>query len=145
MQRLDGILKRFVHDYGLEGGLTLHEIKKQWADIIGHPLAAHTFPYSLKNRTIIIGVDTPQWMHHVSFYKHEILGRLRPYEVTAVRFKLYREPKDTGKRRETRKARQLTDNDYQFIEHAIKDMKSDTLRRKLRSLLSNAMKYKKNV
>jgi hypothetical protein len=145
MQRVGSILKRFVTDYGLEAGLPLNKIKNQWAHIAGETLAYHTYPDIIKDRTIFIVVDTPQWMHHVSFYKLEILEKLKPYKINKVRFKLGKVNRYPVKQREGHTVYKVTDNESQFIENIIKDIKDVELRDKFRMLFLKGFGYKRKT
>lgn len=141
MQRVGSILKKFVSDYGLESGLTLTAIKNQWIGIVGHTIALHTSPDVIKGKTIFITVDTPHWMHHMGFYKQDILEKLKPYKIDGVRFKL-------GKLPERAVVEQaisdilLTEEDSRYIESTVKSIKDSELKERFRRLLTNALRKK---
>lgn len=143
MQRVGGILKKFVKNYGLETGLNLSAVKKQWISLVGQTLAAHTSPDVIKGKTIFINVDTPQWMHHLSFYKQEMLEKLKNYGIENVRLKLGRLNEDSVNKFKTTNAYQLTEEDSRYIENTIKNLKDDELKEKFRRLLSDALRYKR--
>ena len=143
MQRVGGILKKFVKNYGLETGLNLSAVKKQWISLVGQTLAAHTSPDVIKGKTIFINVDTPQWMHHLSFYKQEMLEKLKKYGIENVRLKLGRLNEDSVNKFKTTNAYQLTEEDSRYIENTIKNLKDDELKEKFRTLLSDALRYKR--
>jgi len=144
MYPLTSILNKFIKDYGLEAGLTLNKIRNQWAGLVGHTIAMHTSPDIIKGNTIFIAVDTPQWMHHLSFYKQEICEKLKPYKITEVRFKLGKLPAgDSSQKREDagRKADNvsLTEEDSRFIENTLRSIKDNELKEKFRVLLTDAL------
>ena len=143
MQRVGGILKRFVKDYGLETGLHLAGIKTQWQKLVGQTLAAHTSPDIIKGKTIFINVDTPQWMHHLSFYKQEMLEKLKNYGIENVRLKLGRLNESCADEIKTSNAYQLTEEDAKYIEDTIQNLKNDELKEKFRRLLSDALRHEK--
>jgi len=140
MQRVGGILKKFIKDYGLETGLTLVRIKGEWTNLVGLTIASHTSPDIVKGKTIFILVDTPQWMHHLSFYKQEILEKLKGYEIENIRFKLGRIPERTDVKHDM-PVLPLNDKDSRYIEDAIKDIRDDELKEKFRKLLKKMFVY----
>ncbi len=148
MQRAGNILKKFINDYGLEAGLTLTIIKNQWIKLVGQTIATHTFPDIIKGNTIFIIVDTPQWMHHLSFYKQDICEKLKPYKVTEIRFKLGRLPvEDSFRKRVDIKQEinniSLTEEDSRYIENTLRSIKDNELKERFRMLLTNALKHKR--
>jgi hypothetical protein len=144
MHPLKKILRKFIKDYGLEAGLTLTTIRKQWEKLVGGAIASHTQPEEIKGKTIFITVDTPQWMHHLGFFKQEICEKLKPYKVDEVRFKLGRlSEKDNAVKALGKKAA-LTEEDFQYIEDTLKCIKDSELKEKFRVLITNALKRGKN-
>jgi hypothetical protein len=138
VHRLGNIIKKFVQDYGLGTGLELFAIRKEWHNLVGQTLAAHTFPDSLKSKTIFINVDTPQWLHHLGFYKQEILEKLKAYNITEVRFKLGKLPPPPATNHDDN-ASTLSDEDLEYIEGVIKSVKNEELRERFRTLLIHAL------
>lgn len=138
MESLNNILKKFIKEFGLESGLTLNTIKSQWVNIVGQTIAAHTFPDTIKGKILILIVDTPQWMHHLSFYKEEISKKLKPYNVTGVRFRLGRLPEKTNGRQEENNLT-LTEEDLRYIENTLRNIRDEELKEKLRSLLTHGL------
>ena len=146
MQRTGSILKRFIKDYGLEAGLTFTTVKDQWAKLVGNTIAAHTCPDTVKNGTIFIIVDTPQWMHHLSFYKQEICLKLSRFNITEVRFRLGKLPEGeeshkTGGRGISEV--ELTEDDKRFIENTVRSIKDDDLKKKFTDLITHSLKRKR--
>jgi predicted nucleic acid-binding Zn ribbon protein len=137
MQRAGNILKKFIRDYGLEAGPKLSAIKRQWVTLVGQTIAMHSFPDIITGSVLIITVDTPQWMHHLSFYKHDILDRLGAYNIKEIRFKLGKLPERKVESRDQEDSR-LTEEDLSFIENTVKTIKDNELKQKLTSLLTRA-------
>jgi len=138
MQRAGSILKRFIKDYGLETGLTLERIKAEWASLVGETIAAHTSPHTIKGKRIFITVDTPQWMHHLSFYKQEILEKLKPYKLEDLRLRIGSLPQPLHIERKDSVV-SLTEKESRYIEETIKDIKDEELKEKFRVLLAHAI------
>jgi len=88
MHALQEILRKLVKNYGIEGGAVLNSIRRNWEDIVGKTIAVHTAPDTIKNSALSIKVDTPQWMHHLSFFKEDIIEKLKSYNVKDVKFRI---------------------------------------------------------
>jgi hypothetical protein len=143
MQSLHNILKTFVKDYGLEGGVALNAVRNQWHKIVGQTIASHTFPDTIRGKALTLIVDTPQWLHHLSFFKDEITSKLTPYNVEEIRFKIGRLPENT---KETCSAEdiKLSEDDLKYLENTLRDLKDEDLREKFRTLIVHGlMKGKK--
>ena len=138
MQSLHNILKTFVKEYGLEGGVVLNSIQNQWKNIAGQTVAAHTFPDTIKGKVLTLIVDTPQWLHHLSFFKEEIISKLKPYNVIEVRFKLGKLPENT---KETSLTADITlsEDDMIYLENTLRNLKDEDLREKFRKLIAHGL------
>ena len=121
MQRAGNILRKFTKEFGLEGGIRVNAIRNQWVNIVGQTIAAHTCPDTIKGKILFLTVDTPQWMHHLSFYKEEISRKLQSYKVTEIRFKLGKLPERANGGGE-RENFILTDEDLRYIENTVKNI-----------------------
>ena len=82
-------------------------------------------------------------MHHLSFYKQEILEKLKNYGIENVRLKLGRLNEDSVNKFKTANAYQLTEEDSRYIENTIKNLKDDELKEKFRTLFSDALRHKR--
>lgn len=143
MQRVGNILRQFVKDYGLESSHSLQVIKKQWTVLVGATIAAHASPDLIKGKTIFITVDTPQWMHHLSFYKQEISEKLRPHNIEDIRFKLGKQDKNPDLKQGVPLSSRLSEEDSAYIENTISSLKDAGLREKFRTLLTHGLTKKK--
>ncbi len=141
MQRAGSILKKFLHNYGLETGLTLATIKNQWLKLVGQTIAIHTSPDLIKGNTLFINVDTPQWMHHLSFFKQDLCHKLKPYRITEVRFKLGKLPEAVNISKEVNNV-SLSEEDLRYIENTVRSVKDDGLKEKFRILLASTLTLK---
>jgi hypothetical protein len=143
MYPLKKILWKFVKSHGIEGGDALLTIRTRWKSIVGRTIALHTSPDTIRRKVLTIIVDTPQWMHHLSFYKGEIMDKLRSHEVSEVRFRVGKLP---GKSRTSfyRENINLTDEDTQYVENTVKHIKDEELRQKFRKLITHGLTKRKN-
>ncbi len=142
MQPLRSILGKFAKDFGLEGGAVLNAIRKKWVDIVGQPISIHTFPDVIKAKTLTLIVDTPQWMHHLSFFKEELSEKLKPYNVDGIRFRLGKLPR-TVKEVHDEAELTLTDEDLRYVENTVKNIKDEELKEKFRALIMHGLAKRK--
>jgi hypothetical protein len=143
MQSLKGILRHFAKDFGIEGTVALKTIKNQWAGIVGKPIAVHTFPDTIKSKILTIIVDTPQWMHHLDFFKGELLQKLDGFDISEIRFRIGRLP-ETEKAIQEEMESDLTEDELRYIENTVKNVKDEELREKFRSLIKHGLKKGRN-
>jgi hypothetical protein len=139
MHSLHTILSKLIKDYGLEGGIVLRAIHKQWKDIVGHAIASHTSPLELKSKLLTINVDSPQWMHHLGFFKEEMLDKLKSYKIEQIRFKLGKVTAQTHEETSSLE-RNLSDDDLRYIENTLKDVKDTELRETFRKLIVHGLR-----
>jgi len=138
MESLRKILGEFSKDLGIESGSVLNAVRRKWAGIVGPAVAAHTYPDTISSKVLIIIVDTPQWMHHLSFYKEEISEKLKFCNMEGVRFRLGRLPE----KKEAPLAEEeagLTDEDLRFLENTVNNVKDEELREKFRKLIVHGL------
>ena len=139
MQSLHNILRTFVRNYGLEGGVALNVIRNKWSDTVGNPVSVHTFPDTMKGNVLTIIVDSPQWMHHLSFFKDEIASKLKQYNVTDVRFRIGRLPEKAAEVR-TEDNIELSEDDLRYMENTLRNLKDEELRDSFRTLIGHGLR-----
>ncbi len=138
MQLLNRILKKFIKGLDLESGIALNNLKNQWVNVVGQTIAAHTSPDTIRGKMLIITVDTPQWMHHLSFYKEDISGKLKPYNITKIRFKLGRLSEKVATGRQENNVT-LTEEDLRYLKNTLKNIKDEELKEKFRRLITHGL------
>jgi hypothetical protein len=141
MQQVGKILKSFIADYGIEAGVNLVAINHKWKEIVGEAIAVHTSPDIIKGKTLSIVVDTPQWLHHLSFYRTQIAEKLKPYGIDSVTLrigKIVQLEQDTS----FFKVGTLSEDDRDFIEKTISSLRDDELKIRFRKLLQKALSKK---
>lgn len=87
MQRGAALFLSLLRDLGLEDRYTVDALQREWSTLFGAPLSQHTCPVDLKEGELLINVDSPLWLQELKFFKGEMLKKLRPYAVRAVRFR----------------------------------------------------------
>ena len=70
---LDAVAQRL----GLSVKLIEQRIARDWVEIVGEQIAAHTRPEHLRGRRLSVLVDHSVWMQQLSFLKPDLLRRIR--------------------------------------------------------------------
>jgi len=144
MHPLNSILRKFIKDFDLTGGLKLSKIKNHWRNIVGNTIASHTCPYILRDGILTLTVDTPQWMYHLGFFKEEIKDKLKEYNVHEVRFTMGKLPDSPEDETETGTI-EISESDKRYINNTLRSIKDKELKERLRGLLIHAVtKGKRN-
>jgi hypothetical protein len=138
MQNLGSILRKFVKDIHISDGAVLNSLRRKWTEIVGHPVSAHTYPDIIKGKILTIIVDTPQWMHHLSFFKDELSAKLGAFHIESVRFRIGRIP-DTAVNAAEERSPCLTDEDAEFIEHTVRPLEDNDLKKKFEKLMTRGL------
>ncbi|MDO8283030.1 MAG: DUF721 domain-containing protein [Thermodesulfovibrionia bacterium] len=138
MHSLNGLLKKYFKESGIENGLLVNKLQKHWPKLVGKTIAAHTSPEAIKDKQLTITVDTPQWMHHLGFFKEEISEKLKQYDMTEIRFKLGRLSKAEASIPSPNKL-ELSNDDFAYIEDTLKDINDPELKEKLTKLIAHGL------
>jgi predicted nucleic acid-binding Zn ribbon protein len=138
MYPLHKILRKIVKSHGLEGSATLNTLKRKWGSIMGQTIAVHTFPETVRNNVLTIVVDTPQWMHHLSFYKEDMAAKLKLYKIDGIRFRIGRITAWTTKPVKTENI-ELTDDESKYVEKVTKNIRDEELQKQFKSLITHGL------
>ena len=82
---LSGIARR----HGMEAKLLEHKLLKNWAEIAGEQIAAHTRPDQIKFKKLYLIAESSVWIQHLTFLKPELIGKVnaaagRPIVIDVV-------------------------------------------------------------
>lgn len=138
MHPLGSILRKYIKDVDLVSVRKLSNIKRRWKDIVGHTISSHTSPYILRDGVLMITVDTPQWLHHLGFFKEEIKNKVKEYNVNRIHFLLGSLP-DRHKDEEEKEEMPLSDDDTRYIDNTLISVRDGELKKQLRTLLIHAL------
>lgn len=138
MHSFNNIFNKFAKTIGLEICTRIHTIRKQWTDIVGEAIAGHTHPDIIKGKMLILTVDTPQWMHHIGFYKEDITVKLEPYGINEIRFRLGRLP-ESHHIIQRKDEPILSADDSKYLEDTLKGITDKELKETLRKLLTHGL------
>ena len=70
---LSGLAKRL----GLETRLLELRLQHDWHDIIGEPIASHTWPTQIRFKKLYLVVQNSVWLQQLTFLKPSLLAKLR--------------------------------------------------------------------
>lgn len=70
---LSGLAKRL----GLETRLLELRLQHDWQDIIGEPIASHTWPAQIRFKKLYLVVQNSVWLQQLTFLKPTLLAKLR--------------------------------------------------------------------
>ncbi len=69
---LEGLARRL----GLEPHLLETRLRRQWVDIVGEQIAAHTRPQHIRFKKLVIHVRHSVWLQQLTFLKHDLLHKI---------------------------------------------------------------------
>lgn len=144
MERVGNILQGLVKSFGLDRSLAIATIRKQWKSIVGEPIALHSEPQEIKAGIIFITVDVNPWMQQLSFYKADMLAKLRPFHIRDIRFRLGEIDRPKGQMDGMDMAHPaFSDEERLYINGVIEAIQDDELKKKIRSIIEKDLITKK--
>jgi len=133
------LLLPVIKELGIEDGIRLSEIKKDWNNLFDEPLSSHLLPYKVSEGQILIYVDSPIWLQELQYLKEDIVKKLSPYGVRDARFRLG----SVSKRfhpggRGRKKSKTLSEEEHSFIEETVSPIKDEQLRCAVKKAVTKA-------
>jgi hypothetical protein len=146
VKRADSLIIPLVKELGVEDGVRLAEMKKNWDDLFNEPLVSHMSPFMLSEGEVILNVDSPVWLQELNFLKEDIIKKLHHYGVRSVRFRLGKVStgiksgirSQSATRRES-KDKSLTAKELSYIEETVSQINDDALRETARKAIQKAL------
>ncbi len=138
MKRADSLLTPFIRELGIEDGVKLAEIRRNWYNLFDKPLSYHMSPFILSKGEILLNVDSPVWLQELTFYKEDIIKKMSSYGVKTVRFRLGRVSikVKSGIQGQKSRVEQLTTEELSYIEETVSKINDE----KLKETVQKAMK-----
>lgn len=87
MKRLGPELAGLIRGLGLEDEVRLQSVRDRWSELVGAQLSEHLDPGFLSGPTLHVSASSAAWLEQAGFYRDEMLKRLRPLGITALKFK----------------------------------------------------------
>lgn len=92
---LSGLSKRL----GLESRLVELRLQRRWWDIVGEPMASHTWPVQIRFKKLYLIVRNSVWLQQLTFLKPALLAKLQAESgtgsVTDIAFRVGEIPGET--------------------------------------------------
>lgn len=141
MERVHYLLLPIIKELGIEDGIRLSEIKKDWNNLFYEPLSSHLLPYKLSEGKLLILVDSPIWHQQVQYFKGDLVKKLCHYGVRDVRFSLGRVSTGgkSGFKIQKSKVRPFTTHERSFIEETVSPLKDEQLRGAVKKAIMKAL------
>ena len=85
---LSGVSKRL----GLEPRLIERRLQHRWHDLVGEPMASHTWPAQIRFNKLYLLVRNPVWLQQLAFLKPALLSKLQaevgPDRIADIAFRI---------------------------------------------------------
>jgi hypothetical protein len=144
VNRIGGLLSPLLKGLGIEEAVRLEGIKGEWTNIFREPLSLHMHPSRLKNGELLINVDSAVWLQQISFYRAEIIGKLGPFGIKDVRFRIGRA--GTGRKPQSERPQQgksrLDGDAMRQIEETVSGMEDSPVKESIRRAMAKALAKK---
>lgn len=141
VKRADSLLIPLIKELGVEDGVRLASIKKNWNQLFNKPLSSHMFPSMLSHGELMLNVDSHVWLNELRFYKEEIIKKLSSFGVEAVRLRLGRVMPDSksGVKSHGSITKPLTENELDFMEKTVSRIEDQELKDAVRKAIGKSV------
>jgi hypothetical protein len=141
MKRADSLLIPFIRDLGIEDGVKLAEIRRNWYNLFDKPLSYHMSPFILSRGEVLLNVDSPVWLQELTFYKEDIIKKMSAYGVKAVRFRLGRVSRNKQSTVSSQQSavKQLTNEERTFVRDVVSKIGDDLLKGTLKTAIEKSI------
>ena len=147
MERAGSILLPALKRLGIEEEVRLNRIRQDWDTLFSKPLSSHMSPSKLLEGELLITADSPIWMQQLGFLKNEITGKLSPYGVKRLRFRVGRvsRKKESPADDMNSQGKKLSAGDSVFIQDLIANVGDDELKAAIKSAAEKSLLHKGGV
>jgi len=139
MKRAETVLGPMLKQLGIENGVRLERIRNDWPDIFEKSISSHIFPATLKEGELLLHVESPAWMHQLTYYKKEIIRKLSSYAITDVRFRLGSIAKKKQKQEAQKPMRTLSSEEVSFAASVVADIRNEELKDSIRKAIEKSL------
>lgn len=143
MIRADDLLAPLLKNLSIEEGVRLARIKKSWHTIFDKPLSLHMSPVKLSEGELLLNVDSPIWLHQLSYYKKEITGKLSAFGIKDIRFRLGRIPPKKNRVSDGQDTVTLSSQESLFISHVVMNVRNEELKTAIKKAIEKSLKTSK--
>lgn len=139
MKKAGAVLDPLLKSLGLESGVRLAQIKRDWHGIFDEQITSHLFPVRFSERELLLHVTSPIWMQQFSCLKSEIIRKLSTYGVQNIRFRLGRIPQGEQAISPDGKALELTRGNRFFIAELLSGIRDENLKETIKKAVERSL------
>ncbi len=143
MEKAGSLLGPVVKRLGIESGVRLCHIKKDWHILFEKPLSLHMYPSRLTEGELLLNVDSPIWIQQLNFFRKEILTKLSGHGVREIRFRIGKVSPVKACEETCQKPSELSSEDASFIECLVDHISDAELRSAVRAAAEKSLRTKK--
>jgi hypothetical protein len=143
VKKTGAVLDPILKNLGIESGVRLARIKKDWYGIFDEQITSNLFPVSFSERELLLHVTSPIWMQQFSFHKSELIKKLSSYGVQNIRFRLGRIPQKKQKILPAVKTPELTLENRSFITGLLSEISDENLKETIKKAVEKSLTSKK--
>jgi hypothetical protein len=134
LKRAESALEPLIRELGLESALRLHIIGSRWGSLFPGSVSLHSAPSMLKDGELLVNVDSPAWLHEISYHRAGIIVKLRSLGVKDIRLRLGRVGK-APRAVPSSPEKRLPEKDSPFVDEVVSGIKDPELRASIRGAL----------
>jgi len=139
MKKAEAVLGPMLKRLGIESGVRLERIRTDWFSIFEADLSSHMYPASCADRELLLNVDSPVWMQQLTYYRKDIMRKLVPYGIAAVRFRVGKVQKKEQQHQGRKKVRQLSADDISFASSVVSEITDEQLKESIRKAIERSL------
>jgi hypothetical protein len=138
MDRAGDILDKLPTKIEIKKTFPIRDIQNKWSVLVGNTIASHTYASFLQGQTLFIKVDTPQWLHHLSYLKQQIIEKLQQFNIHDLKLSIGTIP-DTDIYGIKFVRKKLSKQETSFIANTTSIIEDEELRQVFKKFLTNAL------
>jgi hypothetical protein len=142
VKKTGAVLDPLLKNLGLESGVRLARIKRDWYGIFDEQITSHLFPVNFSDSELLLHVASPIWMQQFSYHKSEITKKLSNYGVRNIRFRLGRIPQGKQEIPPAGKAPELTRENRFFISELLSGVRDEHLKETIKKAVEKSLTSK---
>lgn len=145
LQNASSVFESIAKEVGLYNDVELSRIKKQWATLFDIPVSQHTEPVLLKDKRLIINVDSNVWLSELFFQRDKILKKLVSFNVKSIKLRAGNVSHDADiNTKSVETARELDVDEIEFINKLTENIQDNQLIDAIKKAATRSLSHKKN-
>jgi hypothetical protein len=140
VQKTSSLLEPLIAKLGIAEGVRLARLKTDWDEIFEKPLSLHMWPSKYSEGTLLLNVDSPLWIHQLSYHKHAILEKLRAYGVRDIRFRVGKLSRRARRLPDARCLPEISGEDSSFIASLVSGIGDAELREAIKGAAERSLR-----